>query len=291
MNPLSNDYVDIILFAICIFTVTFIKIDSLINYFYTKTEGTRKEVIELMEKMLIDVDHKKITITLLLMSIGLGFVFFLLFWPNIILGLIAGFIVTLIGWKIPKVVMQMMWNKYCNTLVAQMVDGMTIMANGVKSGLSVPQSIERITENLNGPIVQEFKLILNKLRLGMSIEEALTEFSERIPMPDVLMFVSSINILMEVGGNLAETFETITYTIRERQKIQRKIEALTQASITQGIIITLVPFILLIAFSFMDPEFVKPLFTTVPGWIMLFIMIFLQSIGGFLMKKIVTIDV
>lgn len=290
-NLFANDLIVTILFAICIFAITYLKIDKILNFFYERTAGTRKEVLDLMDKMLIETNQKKITITLLLMSVGLGLVVFLLLWPNFITGLILGFLVTMAGWNIPKMAMRRMWDKRCARIVEQMVDGMTIMANGIKSGLSVPQSMERVVDNLSGPIAQEFNLILGKQKLGMSVEEALNEFGERIPMQDVHMFVSSVNILMEVGGNLAETFETITYTIRERQKIHRKIEALTQSAITQGVIITLVPFFLIIAFLMFDPDFIKPLFTSPLGWFCLVLMIGLQATGGYLMKKIVTIEV
>ena len=84
-----------------------------------------------------------------------------------------------------------------------MVDGMTIMANGISSGLSVPQSMERVVDNLGTPISQEFGLVLSQIRLGKSVEEALLDLGERIPRPDVQMFVTAVNILKETGGNLA----------------------------------------------------------------------------------------
>ena len=134
-------------------------------------------------------------------------------------------------------------------LTDQMVDGMTIMANGIKAGQSLTQSMERVTENMSGPLSQEFGLVLNKIRLGMSVEEALNEFGERIPRQDVQMFVTSVNILKETGGNLAETFQTIVTTVRERQKVEKKIEALTAQGTMQAVIITLVPFLLLVYVS------------------------------------------
>ena len=79
----------------------------------------------------------------------------------------------------------------------------------------------------------------------MAVEEALNEFGERIPRADVQMFVTSVNILKETGGNLAETFQTITTTVRERQKVEKKIQALTAQGTMQAVIISLVPFFLM----------------------------------------------
>ena len=125
----------------------------------------------------------------------------------------------------------------------------------------------------------------------MTVEDALNDFGERIPRPDVQMFVTSVNILKETGGNLAETFQTIEGTIRDRQKVEKKIEAMTAQGIMQGIIITLVPFFLLLVFVVIDPNYIKPLFTKPLGWFALFLMLSLQIIGGVMIKKVVTIKV
>jgi tight adherence protein B len=151
--------------------------------------------------------------------------------------------------------------------------------------------MERVVENLRGPLPQEFSLALNKVRLGASVEQALIEFGERIPRPDVQMFVTGVNILKETGGNMAETFETVSTTVRERQKIERRIDAMTAQSVMQATIITIIPFALLLVMGIANPTYVKPLFTTPMGWFLLALMLGLQVIGGVTMKKIVTIKI
>ncbi len=288
---IGNDWLFIPLFALCIFFAAYFSADRILSFLYERSLGSREEVIELMDKMFFEADKNKVTSIMLLASFGLGVIVFLAFWPNVVVGFIFGTTITVVGWSLPKIVMRGMWETRCNKIVDQMVDGMTIMANGVKAGLSITQSMERVTINIKGPLSQEFKLVLNKVRLGMTVEEAFNEFAERIPRPDVQMFVTSVNILKETGGNLAETFQTITTTIRDRQKVQKKIEAMTAQGLMQGTIITLVPFALLGVFMFLDPKYVEPLFTKPLGWLVLFIMLVLQIIGGYSMKKIVTIEV
>lgn len=288
---IAYDYFVVIAFGICVFIIAYLYSDKVVGFFYQKSFGNRQEIIDLMDKMLLDVDREKLTMTLLLLSLGLGFVFFLAFWPNIIAGILFGVIITILGWSIPKLILQNIWEKRCSKITNQMVDGLTIMANGIKAGLSITQSMERVIANMNGPLPREFGLVLNKVRLGMSVEDALNEFGNRIPKQDVQMFVTTVNILKETGGNLAETFETIVSTVRERQKIEKKIEAMTAQGVWQGIIITLVPFLLLIIFLIIDPNYVMPLFTTPIGWVALLLMLTLQIIGGVMMKKIVTIKV
>lgn len=277
--------------AISVFIISYFWVDRLIDFLWRKSLGQRDEIIEHLELMFVEVDHKKLTTTLILGSFGLGLMFFILFWPNVSAGLIFGTVFTLLGWSIPKHLVKYLYEKRCNKFTDQMVDGMTILANGVKAGLSVTQSMDRVVKNLDNPISQEFRLVLSQNQLGQTIEDALTELGERIPRPDVQMFVTSVNILKETGGNMAETFQTINFTIRERQKVEKKIEALTAQGITQGVIISAIPFLLLAIFWAIDPNYVAPLFNTTLGLIALLLVIILQVMGGLAIRKIITIKV
>ena len=287
----GNDIIVTFLFGASVFTFVYLMSDRIIVQIHTRSLDNREEVIRLMDMMFIEADKKKVTLIMFLLSFGLGVMTFLMFWPNLIPGILIGGIVAVIGWSIPKNIIKRLWEKRCNRFVDQMVDGLTIMSNGVKSGLSITQSMERVVSNMEGPIAQEFSLILNKIRLGMSIEDAFNELGERIPRQDVQMFITAVNILKETGGNLAETFDTIVTTIRERQKVEKKIQAMTAQGLMQAVIITVIPFVLLAVFLIIDPNYIKPLFTTTLGWIALIIMFTLQVIGGVMMKKIVTIKV
>ena len=292
MNALlTNDFFMIASVSACIFFICYLWADKVVYKLQQKSLGSREEVLRLLDLMFVEVDKKKVTILMLLLSFGLGTVIFLVLLPNVIASFVGAAIVTAAGWSIPLALAKMLYNKRCDRFVEQMVDGLTIMANGVKSGLSVTQSMERVVENLGNPISQEFSLVLSQIRLGRSVEEALIEMGERIPRADIQMFVTAINILKETGGNLAETFQTICTTIRERQKIEKKIQAMTAQGLTQGIIITLVPIALLIVFSFVNPGYIKPLFNTTLGLIILAVMFGLQIIGGITIRKIVKIKV
>ena len=288
---LQNPYFVYGAIAFITFILSYIHADKVIHFFEKRTIGQREEIFNLMDSLYVEADRKKLNTTLYLVSFGLALVAFLAFWPNIFLGIIVGGAIVIGGWTVPRAVLKNLWEKRCDRLVNQMVDGLTIMANGVKAGLSITQSMERVVDNMSGPLAQEFSLVLNKIRLGLSVEEALNEFGERIPRQDVQMLVTAVNILKETGGNLAETFETIVLTVRERQKIEKRIEAMTAQGIMQAIIMTLVPFVILVVMLLVSPNFVKPLFTTALGWFALFIMLGLQVIGGVAMKKIVTIKV
>lgn len=259
--------------------------------FLKRAFGKKSDIIRLSEAMFISIEESKLNRLILLTNLGPPVLLFVILWPNFILGAVVGFIAWMVASQAPYLYIQNLYEKRSSLLVSQMIDGLTIMANGVKAGLSVPQSMERVVETLPNPLSQEFNLMLSQMRLGRSLEEALVEFGERIPKPDVQMFVVSINILKETGGNLAETFSTIVTVIRERQKIEQKIQAMTSQGKMQGLIISAIPIVIIAIFYFSDPVYIEPLFSTTLGVILLLIMFGLIAVAGLMIKKIVTIKV
>lgn len=291
MSFLYNDWFFIPAVGISIAVVIYLWADKIISFLHKKSLGKREEIIKLLRLMGSDVEEKKVTLAMLFLSFGLGSLFFLLFWPNVVIGLLFGGTVTIAGWQLPYLLVKVLYEQRCTKFVDQMVDGLTIMANGIKSGTAPLQAMNRVVEIMGPPIRNEFKQVITQHQFGQSLEEALIDLAERIPRPDVQMFVTAVNILKETGGNMAETFETIVFVIRERQKIEKKIQAMTAQGLMQGLIMTMVPFVLAGVFFVIDPAFIKPLFSTTLGLVICFMILVLQIIGGIVIKKIVTIKV
>ncbi|QDK43772.1 hypothetical protein DOM22_00620 [Bdellovibrio sp. ZAP7] len=288
---LAKEWILIPLFGAIVFIMVILWAEKAIALLHKRSLGQREEVIRIMRLMGMEADQKKITILILLMSFGLGALVFLIFWPSVLVGAFFGASVTIAGWQLPLLIVRMLYERRCTSFVDQMVDGITIMANGIKAGSNPQESMKRVVEIMGNPISQEFSQVLYQMQVGDSFESALNDLGNRIPRPDVQMFVTSINILKETGGNLAETFQTIVLVIRERQKVEKKIQAMTAQGLMQGIIVTLIPFFLMIVFLVIDPAFIKPMFSTTLGLVLLFAMLALQIIGGVIIKKLVTIKV
>lgn len=291
MSFLYKDWILVPLVGICTFIVAIYSSERVLNFLKEKSLGKKDEIMKYMRLMGSEIDDAKLTKMMLLLSFGLGSIFFALFWPNVIAGIIFGSLVTVAGWSLPLFFVKNMYEKRCTAFVDQMVDGLTIMANGIKAGSNPQESMRRVTDIMANPMKAEFNQVLLQMQVGDSFESALTDLGNRIPRPDVQMFVTSINILKETGGNLAETFQTIVLTVRERQKIEKKIEAMTAQGVMQGIIITCIPFVLGIVFFIVDPNFITPMFSTTLGLVLLMCMLVLILIGGILIKKVVTIKV
>lgn len=279
------------IFGLVVFFSVYFWADKAFVKLYDKSLGKQNDIMRYMKLLGMEVNEKKVTAMLLSVSFGLGFLFFLLAWPNIGVGLVMGTSFGIMGFQLPPLIFKALYEKRCNAFVDQMVDALTILANGVKAGSNPQQSMQRVVEIMGQPISGEFGQVLTQTQFGQSFEEALNDLSERIPRQDVQMFVVAVNILKETGGNLSETFQTIVSTIRERQKLEKKISAMTAQGIMQGIIVTSIPFVLGVVFFVLDPPHIIPMFTTTMGWMMIIGMLVLQVIGGVMIKKIVTIKV
>lgn len=253
--------------------------------------GTRDFIVERLNQMFIEVSPQKVLLGQFLLSGGLGAIVFLAFLPQFIPGLLFGLVVTAAGWKAPKPIVEWIYRRRVKQFTYQMIDGLGLMSNGMKSGLSVVQSLGLVVNEMPNPIRQEFQLVLNENKLGVSVEEAFNNLAKRIQSDDVEMFVTSVNILKETGGNLAETFDTITTTIRERIKLEKKIDAMTFMGFFQGMILLSVPGVMGTIMYMSDSNFMKPLFTTPVGWVIIFIILALEIAAYVTISKIVKIDV
>lgn len=279
------------LVGIAVFFAVYFWADKILVKVFEKSIGKRSDILMHMKLLGMEANESKVTKLLLASSFGIGLLFFMLAWPSFSVGIFLGLSAGIAGLQLPPIVFKSMYEKRCGLFVDQMVDALTIMANGVKSGSNPQQAMQRVVEIMGNPVSAEFGQVITQTQFGQSFEEALTDLGERIPRPDVQMFVTAINILKETGGNMSETFETIVGTIRERQKLEKKIAAMTAQGIMQGIIVTCIPFVLLAVFYFIDPTYISPMFSTAMGLVMLAAMLGLQIIGGVMIKKIVTIKV
>lgn len=265
--------------------------EALYSWFGRKGQNQVDQMAEKLDLMFYEVTPKKIG------QFYVGYLVFLfllgayLAFPNIGAAFIFGLFFVWVGWSLPFRFIQLLFNRRIKKFVLQMVDGLSLMSNGLRSGLNVPQALSIVQNELPNPISQEFGLILSQNKLGTTLEDAMGNLSKRMPHDDIEMFTTSVNILKETGGNLAETFDTIAYTIRERIKIESKIAAMVSQGVMQGIIVVLMPFALGAILYQIDPERIRPMFTTVPGWIMVFVMMSLQFLGGWTIWKIVQIKV
>ena len=252
----------------------------------------RDETVAFYDQLFIDKSPEKVLREILIICFSSGFLCFFMFWPNIPLALIAfciGFWTTR-GFPL-YYLKKFVKPRRVKLFTEQLLDALILMTNGLKSGLNVPQTLQIVVEEMPSPISQEFNLILSENKVGLQLEKAFDNLATRITTEDVNMFVTSVNILRETGGNLAETFETIAHTIRERFKLESKISAMTAQGMTSAYIVGALPWGIGGMMYVIDPVMTRPLFTTIPGFIILLGVVTLEAIGFMVIMKIVKIRV
>ncbi|MBT3981312.1 MAG: hypothetical protein HOE90_08155 [Bacteriovoracaceae bacterium] len=265
----------------------------LFNWIEDQTYGTRDYILQRLELMHIDIAPERITYLLLFLTFGLGTILLLLFtflgeWK---LGLFLAVLISVVGWKIPKPFVNYLFDRRVKEYHMQMVDALNLLSNGIRAGLSVPQALGMVVDEMKPPLSQEFALILKQNNIGVTLDEAFENLNKRIPLSDNEMFVTSVNILRETGGNLAETFDTIVDVIRERVRVQQKIEALIAQGKTQAYTLACMPIIVLGMSYQMDPDSVSLMFSTWPGRIALFVAAVIDMVGLYVVTKIIKIKV
>lgn len=209
---------------------------------------------------------------------------------NIIVAVI-GF---LIGILLPRIYVKRQQSKRLQNFNNQLADMLNLMVNGLRAGYSTMQAMEAVSREMPAPISDEFRRVVQEMQLGISMEIALENLLRRIPSDDLDLVVAAINVQREVGGNLAEVLDTISYTIRERVRIKGEVRVLTSQVVYSGRFLAMMPLIISAALWFLNRPYMMEFFnpeTRVVGLIALGIGGFMIMLGYFVMTRIASIDV
>jgi len=174
---------------------------------------------------------------------------------------------------------------------AQFSDVLDMMVSCFKSGYGFSKALQVVSENFNDPWSTELGKVVAEMNFGASQEDCLMALAKRIPNPDVALFVTAVMIQKETGGNLAELLSNLSHTIRERYKLLSKVGALSAQGKLSAIIIFCIPFGLAGVFTLLVPAMMSGFVHNPIGIALIVFACILQSIGGIVLKKIVTLEV
>ncbi len=163
------------------------------------------------------------------------------------------------------------------------------LISSLKSGLSITSAIKEYASSGKGACAREMQTVVKKTELGISIKDAMNSLAEAVPLPENLIFIDAVVTSVETGGSLSEVLSGVLSTLRARDEINREVSALTSQGVLSGIIVGAMPLILVGIVNFLDPEFMKPLFETKQGKVILVIAFFMELTGALLIKKITEI--
>jgi len=247
-----------------------------------------------IRKNLAQADIKMKTgeyLALLIISIGLvGLFGYFLGNKSLVLAIAGG----ILGGFIPGMYVNRQKKRRLVRFNDQLSDMLNLVVNGLRAGYSTMQAMESVSKELPSPISDEFRRVVQEMQLGVSMERALDNLLRRIPSDDLDLIITAINVQREVGGNLAEILDTISYTIRERVRIKGEIRVLTTQVMYSGRFLSFMPLIVIAILYLINRPYMMEFFNEssgICGYIALGVAAVLIVLGYLAMNKLADIEV
>lgn len=203
-------------------------------------------------------------------------------------GLVAGIG---LGIGLPRFLAHQMSVKRVRSFIYQLPDALLALSSALRAGSNLTKGLELLATRQPPPLSQEFMIVLAEYRVGRPLGESLADLRKRIDRPELDLMNTAINVARRVGGNLADTLESLAKTLQEKAAIEGKIEALTAMGRAQGWVVGLLPVLVGVALYFQQPNEMSRLFTQWYGWITLAVVAVMMTIAVWVIGKIVNIDV
>jgi tight adherence protein B len=222
-------------------------------------------------------------------SLGVGFVGMVL-GGSVILGVVG----LIVGLFIPGIYVKSAEGRRLKQFDNQLGDMLNLTVNGLRAGYSTLQAMEAVSRELPAPISEEFRRVVQEMQLGIPMEEALDHLIRRISSDDLDLVITAINVQREVGGNLAEILDVISFTIRERVRIKGEISALTAQGRATAWVISALPIALTVLLFVVNREYIMEFFnpeTRGCGYPLLGLAGLMIITGFIAVQKIVSIDI
>lgn len=239
-----------------------------------------------LSKLFVFVDGKRlfgVNIAAFLLVPGLVYVVF----DNLVLALLAAVAVFLT----PRITFRIMAKRRLDAIELALPDALAQLAGAMRAGSTLSIAMENMVRETKGPIGQEFGMVLKEQRIGLPIEQAMENLALRTQSENIDLVVAAALVAKDVGGNLAESFERLSSTLRQKIAMEGKIKALTAQGKLQGWVVGLLPIGMILVLSQMEKAAIYALFNSLAGWIWSAIIAVLLLLGMVFIRKIVSIDV
>ncbi len=198
-------------------------------------------------------------------------------------------VLAVIGYLLPSLYLRNRRGHRLREFDAGLPRAMELIANSMKAGQSVAQSLSAVTDNAEPPISDEFALARREIELGASVESALNNMVRRIGSNDLRLMVMVITIQRSVGGDLPAILVTLADTMRQREEMRAEINAATAQSRATALIITLLPIIAAVALYFIVRDYFRPMLVNPLGWFMLAVAALFLFIGNLIIRRLTAI--
>ena len=185
----------------------------------------------------------------------------------------------------------MLKDRRLEAFTEQLGDSLITISNALRAGYSFQQTIEIIAKEMEPPIGEEFSRINHDIVMGVPLEEALEAANKRIGSSDFELVVTAVLIQREVGGNLAQVLDNISYTITERIRMRREILAITAQGRMSAIVLVLLPFAAGVAMFFVNHDSFVQMLEDPMGQYAMVGAVVMEILGYIIIRKIVSIEI
>jgi tight adherence protein B len=215
----------------------------------------------------------------------------------VLLGLLGGIrpmpalLGLVVGAAAPLVVLRVRADRRKAAFDGELADSLQLLAGSLRAGYSVPQAIDAIVREGEEPMTTEFGRALVEARLGVPLEDALESVGRRMQSVDFGWVVMAMRIQRDVGGNLAEVLTNVAATLRERERLRRQVRVLSAEGRLSAWILGLLPIVFGGYLLLVRPDYLRPLWTTTLGWLMLATAAGLFVVGVFWLRRVVRVVV
>ncbi|MFV9504186.1 MAG: type II secretion system F family protein [Oscillochloridaceae bacterium umkhey_bin13] len=197
----------------------------------------------------------------------------------------------LIGLVAPTLWLRSLSHRRSQLFADQLAETLSMLVSGLRGGFSLPQALAMVSREAPEPTRSELRRMLEEMQVGLSLGEALDNLAARLTVEDLDLVATTIKINARVGGNLTAILESISTTIREREKLRREVKVITSMQRMSANVVGLLPPVLALLIYTINPDYMGRLFT--PGWTLLLpISAGILALTGFLViRKLADIKV
>ena len=204
---------------------------------------------------------------------------------------VAGLIGAALGGSLPYLFLRLKRANRIAELEAQLPEALDFLARSMRAGHAFSISLEMLGSETPDPLGQEFRVLFNELNLGAALEPALANFGARVPLLDVQLFISSVLLQRQTGGNLSEILMRLAHIIRERFRLRGQVKAASAHGRMTAGVLTVLPLVLMVALLFVAPGYLQGMAADSTGKWMILGAIVAQLLGFLVIRKIVNIKV
>ena len=205
--------------------------------------------------------------------------------------LMAGLVGLMISLGLPYMIVGMAIKKRVKQFNTRFPDAIDLLVRGLKSGLPVTETFQVVSQELPGPVGEEFRGVVERIRIGNTMEAALQESAEMLGTPEFQFFCITIQIQRETGGNLAETLANLSEVLRKRAQMKLKIKAMSSEAKASAYIVGALPFFVFGVVWSMNPSYLAGFFTEQRLIVTGLGGLVWMGIGAFIMAKMVNFEI